>query len=124
MQNPVLLLYISMFLHIMADFNLQGLLANFKQKSFWDKVCKDYKTNKYQLDYIICLLIHSFSWTFMVMIPYLFVCPFDVKFRIVFWVNVFVHAIIDDLKANKFKLTLMQDQILHLVQLLVIYGII
>lgn len=116
------LLLVMIFLHLVDDYYLQGILASMKQKSWWEKNAPDKIYNK---DYIIALLEHAFSWTFMVMIvpvvyvyktttynvpsllPYIFIC------------NWLIHAYIDNLKANKHAINLIQDQSIHLVQIII-----
>ena len=56
MNNFILLTMI--FLHIVDDFKLQGLLAQFKQKQWWEDFAPE---SMYVYDYIMSLLIHSFS---------------------------------------------------------------
>ena len=36
-----------------------------------------------------------------------------------FMLNVIIHGVIDDTKANKFKINLITDQMIHLVQIIV-----
>lgn len=55
-----------LFLHIVDDYYLQGWLASAKQKSWWEKNSPD---KLYKHDYLIALFMHSFSWTFMIMLP-------------------------------------------------------
>ena len=88
------------FLHIVDDYYLQGILASMKQKKFWKENAPD---KLYKYDYIWALIIHSFSWSFMVMLPIAFVKGFDLDiwFFVVFALNLIIHAITDDLKANK-----------------------
>jgi hypothetical protein len=59
------LLLIMIFLHIVDDYYLQGFLASLKQKRWWEKNAPD---KLYRKDYIMALLEHAFSWTFMIMI--------------------------------------------------------
>lgn len=120
------------FLHILDDFYLQsnGFLGNGKQKRWWVEQ-KSFKY-KYQFDYIPALLLHAFSWTFMVMLPICKCYDFqlDIVFYVAFAVNFLIHAITDDLKANEYKINLVQDQIMHILQILItffgfyIYGVI
>ena len=53
------------FCHIVDDYYLQGWLASAKQKSWWEQNAPQ---KLYQQDYLMALLVHSFSWTFMVML--------------------------------------------------------
>lgn len=123
MNNGILLLVI-IFLHIFADFNLQGIMADMKQKDFWKKY-----PSKYQLDYVMPLIGHAFQWSFFVHLPILLVATWIqidliemyAALSIVF--HTIVHAGIDTLKANDHKTTLIQDQFYHILQLIVIWAI-
>ena len=114
-----LFLVLSMiFCHIVDDYYLQGWLASAKQKKYWQDNAPD---KMYRYDYIWALLMHSFSWSFMVMLPIAFSLSFDVNvlFGSVFAFNVVIHAFTDDLKANKKKINLWVDQIIHLTQIVI-----
>ena len=122
----ILLLLFMIFCHIVDDYYLQGWLASAKQKSWWEKNCSNVL---YQNDYIMALIMHAFSWTFMIHIPiiiYLFYYNININiciFIIIFLLNWFIHAFIDHLKANLFKINLIQDQIIHIIQILITYFI-
>ena len=111
------------FLHIIDDYKLQGILASMKQKKWWREQ-KEYK-ELYKNDYIMALVEHSFSWTFMIMLPIAFHLQFqlDTIFLILFAINVFVHALIDNEKANKFTINLVTDQLIHLTQIVITWLI-
>ena len=61
----ILILICMIFMHIVDDYYLQGVLASMKQKQWWEKNAPD---KLYKYDYIVALIMHSFSWTFMIMI--------------------------------------------------------
>lgn len=107
---------LTIFLHIIADFKLQGTLGDMKTKSWWEKVAPD---KMYRYDYIVGLLVHSFMWSCIIVIPYFIKTGFHINgwFALCIIVNTIIHAIIDDLKANKRKINLWDDQLLHLVQI-------
>jgi len=108
-----------MFLgHLVADYTLQGWLADGKQKSWWDKVCGGKVLEKYRHDYIAALVCHALYWS-------IFICaPFYASswFLAAVILNTIVHAIVDDLKANRLAINLIQDQLLHLGQILMTLG--
>lgn len=108
------------FLHIVDDYYLQGILAQMKQKKFWKEQAPD---ELYKYDYIWALIMHAFSWTFMIMLPLIFVSPISPAFYIIFIVNLAVHAYVDNLKANKHKINLWQDQLIHLAQIILTFII-
>ena len=108
------------FLHIVDDYYLQGILAQMKQKKFWKEQAPD---ELYKYDYIWALIMHAFSWTFMIMLPLIFVSPISSAFYVIFVVNLAVHAYVDNLKANKHKINLWQDQLIHLAQIILTFII-
>lgn len=117
----ILLLLLMIFLHIVDDFYLQGILASMKQKSWWEKNAPD---NLYKQDYIMALFIHSFSWSFMIMLVptiYLLITAYEIINVITalilffFIINLTLHMIIDDRKANQKEINLIQDQCGHLM---------
>lgn len=114
-----LTLFLMIFAHIVDDYYLQGILASMKQKAWWQENASD---AMYRFDYIIALTAHSFSWAFMIMFPIVIAYNFGINphvYCIVSLINMVVHAIVDDLKANKKKINLIIDQSIHLVQILV-----
>lgn len=107
------------FCHIVDDYYLQkGSLSNLKQRSFWEENAPDLL---YRYDYIVALIMHSFSWAFMVMLPIAFTNSFDIDiaFLVIFIVNVFIHAVTDHLKANAKVINLICDQTIHILQIIV-----
>lgn len=120
-MEMILILFKMIFFHIVDDYYLQGWLASAKQKSWWEKNAPE---NLYRNDYIMALLMHSFSWSFMIMIPiimYLLISGINLQEWLVipYFVNTAIHCVVDDLKANKKQINLIQDQCIHLVQILV-----
>jgi len=122
MGGIVFTLLLMIFLHIVDDFYLQGWLASGKQRDWWIKNAPD---DKYKNDYIWCLIMHSFSWTFMIMLPVFINCGFvlDSVVILIFAGNVLLHAYVDNLKANVKVLNLWQDQIAHLLQIFLTWTI-
>lgn len=110
------------FCHIIDDYNLQGWLASAKQKEWWKKNAPE---KMYEKDYLMALAVHSFSWAFMIMLPIAIYNGFNISvgYAIAMIVNTLVHAIVDDLKANKKKINLWTDQAIHLIQILITYEI-
>ena len=115
-MNTIFVILLMIFMHVVADYNLQGWLASAKQKTYWEQNAPD---KLYKYDYIMALIMHSISWTFMVMLPIAYVNQFnvDLSFVIVFAMNVLVHAIIDHMKANVKIINLWHDQLLHMFQI-------
>ena len=119
-MKMMLILLSMIFCHIVDDYYLQGWLASAKQKLWWEKNAPE---KLYRNDYIMALFMHSFSWSFMIMAPiiaYLMNGGIGLQEWLVipYFVNMDIHCIVDDLKANKRKINLIQDQCIHLVQIL------
>ena len=121
-----------LFMHIIEDFHLQGLLANMKQKNWWKQELSKYKDLpyfKYKNDYIVALILHSFEWAFCVCLPLAIwiyksygIAGFNTTFFVLFICNTCLHAIVDDLKCNKFVINLWQDQLIHIIQIIAWIG--
>ena len=115
MSNLFVILWM-VFFHVVADYNLQGWLASAKQKSYWEQ---NAPAKLYENDYIMALIMHSISWTFMIMLPIAYVQQFNVDsvFLMLFVLNVVAHMVIDDAKANVKLINLWHDQLLHMFQI-------
>ena len=111
-----------MFCHIVDDYYLQGWLASAKQKSYWVKNAPD---KLYRFDYIMALIMHSLSWSFMIMLPLAVFNNFEVGilYGVMFVVNAIIHGIVDNLKANAKKINLITDQLIHLSQIIITFVI-
>lgn len=110
------ILFVMIFAHIVDDYYLQGILASLKQKTWWENQ-KSYKP-MYKYDYIIALIMHAFSWSFMVSLPILYL-GFTKWIAVAIILNTIIHGIVDDLKANKHKINLIVDQSIHIVQIII-----
>lgn len=121
----ILILLSMVFCHIVDDYYLQGWLASAKQKKWWEKNALD---ELYKNDYKMALFMHAFSWSFMIMLPlvaYAYISGLTLKIGTVFWyiINLAIHSYVDNLKVNKGKINLIQDQIIHLIQIAVTWGV-
>lgn len=111
-----LIFFIMVFLHIVDDFYLQGILMKMKQK----------RGNR---DYIVALLIHGYSWSFMVHLPFIGIMLLCNAFGYVTMViinmiiHAAIHAVIDHLKENMRTLDFVDEQIGHLAQVIVIWTV-
>lgn len=117
-----ILLTAMFFCHIIDDYYLQGWLATGKQRDWWKSNAPE---KLYRYDYIMALAEHAFSWTCSIHIPilvYSYLCQ-DYKaiyiYVIVFLVNWLIHAITDHCKANLHNINLIQDQLIHICQILI-----
>lgn len=112
------ILLFMILLHIIDDFVLQPIsLSNLKQKKWWKK--QESYSDKYKDDYKVALAIHSISWSIMIHIPLVIMFPSlgQLALFISFIVNAVIHYYIDDLKANKLKINLFEDQMVHFWQI-------
>lgn len=115
------ILFSMIFLHIVDDYYLQGVLAKMKQKKWWEENASD---KKYRYDYIVALLCHSFSWAFMTMLPLvLYLRSLYIWLCVALLINAVIHCIVDDLKANKLKINLVIDQAIHILQIVISWVI-
>lgn len=111
------------FCHIVDDYYLQGWLASAKQKKYWENLSN--YSEKYKFDYIVALIMHSFSWSFMIMLPISIYLNFNLnmEFAIIFLFNLIIHAMVDNAKANLFKINLIEDQFIHIIQIILTFII-
>lgn len=120
----IALLIFMLLAHITDDYYLQGWLASAKTKNWWKKNAPD---KLYSKDYIMALFCHSLSWSIMVFLPILIYSLYNQIdldwFYLVLPINLIIHAIIDDLKANKFKINLIIDQSIHFIQIFITWLI-
>lgn len=121
-----ILLLTMLFLHIVDDYYSQGILAQLKQRDWWKYNASD---SKYANDYIMALIEHGFSWTFMIHIPF-FIMTFYHGYQIhwyfplfTFLYNWFCHSLVDHMKANLKCINLIEDQIIHIIQIIATWGI-
>ena len=116
-MNNLFVLILMIFCHIVDDYYLQGWLASAKQKQWWMDNAPD---KLYRFDYIWALLMHSFSWSFMIMLPIAIFQGFDVNwvFGLMLVINTAVHAFVDNLKANVKVINLWVDQSIHMLQII------
>ena len=118
MEIKIFILIVMVFCHTVADYNLQGWLASAKQKSYWEENASE---NMYRYDYIMALIMLSISWSSMIMFPLmiyqLYTANSLIMTFIIFIANIFLHAQIDNMKANGKQISLVQDQLIHLVNI-------
>ena len=125
MRETILILAM-LFCHIVDDYYLQGWLASAKQKKWWEQNAPN---PLYKNDYIMALVEHAFSWTFMIHVPIILYSiilgylPNIYLFIAVFTINWMIHMITDNAKANLRKINLIQDQWIHIAQIFVTWVI-
>lgn len=113
----IFIFYLMVFLHIVDDFYLQGILAQMKQRSWWEENCPE---AMYKNDYRVALILHGFSWSFMIMLPIFIYFNFETGPMpyFIFAINWIIHSFVDDLKANEKVINLETDQIIHIFQII------
>ena len=120
-SQRLLILFIMIFCHLIDDYKLQGILANMKQRQWWKENANKYM---YRNDYKVALIEHAFSWSFMITLPFLVISFIQnntflmILLVISYFMNTIIHAFIDNLKANKYVINLVEDQFAHLVQII------
>ena len=125
------MIYILIFMflfHIFDDFVLQPIcLSKLKCKEIWNDVNRQ-NNNLYKNDYKMALFIHALSWSIMIHIP-LMICMihmnqhYQISLLSSILLNSIIHAFIDNLKANKRKISLVIDQTIHFIQIMLTYLI-
>ena len=140
------LILMCILLHLFADYTLQGWLASGKQRAWWneqiDKMLDMYKAShhdfvvteynktridneherlkrKYGCDWAMAMFEHSLYWTLVTFAPIIFF--YHVNDWVVLGVvviNTIFHCVVDDLKANKFAINLVDDQMFHFAQII------
>lgn len=112
-----------LFMHVLDDFRLQGIMAEMKQKSWWEK--QDGYNVFYKWDYIPALICHSLSWSFMIMLPLAVYYSFNINevFISTFFINAIWHGVVDNQKANLRTTNLVIDQSFHLLQIIATFAL-
>lgn len=113
-------LFCMLFLHLIDDYVLQGWLASAKCKDWWKKNCPD---KLYKNDYKVALIEHGFMNSMAIHIPiYIWLCQNEFCLTLTLLFMTAVHAKVDHLKANKKKINLWQDQLIHTIAILWLWA--
>lgn len=117
--NIMIAVLVGMILcHLLADYPLQGWLAQSKAKSYW---AKGPESNRY--DWIAALACHAAMWGIFIMIPMAIASKMELGW---FWmalpINIVLHMFVDHMKANRQAINLIKDQTFHFVQILGTWG--
>ncbi len=119
----ILMLFGMLFMHVIEDFHLQGILASMKQRDWWknevEKNGRDFEQSPYRYDYLVALFMHAFEWTACVLIvPVVMGMWRHMAVVLVLeLIDTPIHAYVDHLKANRRQINLADDQCMHLVQI-------
>ncbi len=119
--QPYHILLAMLFLHVLDDFHLQGILAKMKQKKWW-KEQKGFK-DLYKDDYKTALLMHCLSWSIIVTSPLWIIGTSQNTLMLIVFTNAAIHYWIDDLKCNQMKISLETDQMMHIIQIYITWLI-
>ena len=120
---------IALVMHIIADYMLQtDLMAKAKQRKWWKD---NYPDPMYRFDWFIILALHSFEWSFCVMLPAvvckIMQCGHSTDLvaltLVLLGFNTMIHMFVDNLKANKLAISLLEDQAWHFAQIVVTFII-
>ena len=98
----IFILFTMIFCHIVDDYYLQGWLASAKQKSWWEKNAPG---KLYKYDYLAALFMHSFSWSFMIMLPpTIALMIIGGKWNpLLLVMNLLIHMLVDDMDAEQIR---------------------
>ena len=120
-----------LWMHVIDDYVLQTVLGRLKQHDWW--VEQPGYSQFYSNDYKAALLCHAFEWSGSIScipIIYTLINAEHLNYNIVgsvliilFIVNTIIHYRVDDAKANKKIFNLVQDQIIHFIQVLTTFSI-
>lgn len=112
------------FCHLIDDFVLQDKFSYLKQRSWWKKACDTdgLPYEKYKNDYKMALFEHALEWSISIILPIMFFvnCPGWLLLLLVI-LNTIFHLLIDNMKANQLRLNLIQDQLLHFIQIIITF---
>ena len=146
---PILILIFMILAHIIADWNLQGIMGQMKQRDWWIDQTKAVLSEgraegdmpdwvqspiwkKVRHDYVMVLAIHGLEWSIIMHLPaiiYLWMTGDlttvgqEAVITAVILIQAAVHAWLDNLKANTYQTNLIADQIWHLVQVFVSFNL-
>jgi len=118
------ILFLMLLCHIIDDFVLQTKFSYLKQKSWWIKACQEdnLPIEKYKNDYKMAVFEHSLEWSIVIIIPVmLFYNVSSIALATIILINTIIHYIVDNAKANQLRLNLIQDQILHFLQIIITF---
>lgn len=130
-MTPTKLFILLIALHLLADFNLQvqGGMDKFKCRDWWiEQTSKPVwgssaeQFRKYRFDYHAGMFCHALMWSIVTFAPLLWMAPGWWSVLLILVPNIAVHHVVDHLKANRYRLNLVQDQLIHLAQIVVTFA--
>lgn len=86
----------------------------------FEKMKENAPEKLYKYDYLVALFMHSFSWSFMIILSptIALMVTGGIWKPVLLIVNLMIHMFVDNLKANEKKINLIQDQIIHVIQII------
>ena len=133
LSSPMNIIWVCIGLHLIADYVLQGCLADLKQKRWWtaqmkqlyESFDKKYQTyelkwkiqQKYKYDYMAGLYCHALMWAIVTFFPLMWFCS-PGAFAVLINVNTLIHLVVDHMKANTHRINLIEDQLIHFIQVI------
>ena len=124
-MTALYLFILCLWCHVLDDYWLQGCMAKLKQRDWWRGQLTEEMVKRgtrledtiYRHDYIAALAMHAAQWAVSIMVPLIIVRPWEAGFYVVAWlINAPLHALVDDLKANRHLVSLVNDQLFHVLQ--------
>ena len=116
------LILFSLLLHCLDDFVFQAAFLNRgKQKNWWREQIG--YSDLYKNDYLVCLIVHGLEWSLITFLPILILEESTWFLWGMIAANTVIHAYVDDLKANKERINLVTDQVIHISQILLTYFV-
>lgn len=111
--------------HYLADYPLQGIIANLKQEKWWKE---NYDSDKNEANAEVALMLHGVFWSFMIVLPIMLFALLTKQYniRLYYWmlvINSLIHSIIDDMKCNVNLISYRTDQYIHLIQIFITWVI-
>lgn len=122
-------LLLSLGLHILADFTLQGLFGDLKSRTWWGRMfdqlhLDNARRSLYRYDYLCALLIHALYWSLITFAPLIWFSDLSEQAVVLLVAdNTVVHALVDHSKANTGAINLWIDQAFHFMQIGATFGI-
>lgn len=114
-------LILSMFLmHVIGDSIFQSITLSMKKRKYYWKDYNDYRNYLY----IFYLLLHSFIWSTTIHFSLILIMGIKIitrMFIISYIINILLHSVIDDMKANRKMIGMIIDQFLHSLQILLTF---
>lgn len=119
-----LILFTMIFLHIVGEFYLQGMLAKMKKKRWW---YRHEPEDGGRYNHIAALIIHGYSWSFIVHLPFtglivlcdMFDCMAVLSLSLLS--HAVLHALLANDRINHDFLDFADEQACHVAQVFIVW---